>query len=480
LIDIASIRIDNSSEIPVYRQVADAIARSIEDGVFRPGHRLPPTRELAGLLQLNRTTVSAAYAHLERLGLLEGKVGRGSFVAAGTRSWTRKAKGAAPAAIPEISFASSRPASREFPLEAFRRLAREVIDSEVAAEILQLGDARGFGPLRKYLFEEASAREIASPADDLLITNGCQQSLDLIARVFGGPGRGIAVEDPGYHGMLRAFSRTGAVLFGVPVDEHGIDPAALEQVLLRHRPAVVAVTPSFQNPTGATLPLERRQQIAALTGAYDFLLVEIDIYSDLRYRGNALPALKSLAPAGHALLLGSYSKVAFPGLRVGWTVGPRSLIARLSEAKEISDLHSDQLSQAVLLRFAQSGELKAHLTRTLVSNGRKLDAALQACESYFPGGTRWTTPEGGLNLWIELPAPLTADLLLEGGRAEGVRFLPGRQFAVREQHSRCLRISFGGLTPDEIETGLQMLGRIAAAQLTLLEETGSEQSPAVV
>ena len=355
MVNFSGIRVDAASDRPLYRQLADEIARWVDRGALLPGDRLPATRELAGLLRVNRTTVSAAYALLEQTGMIEGQVGRGSFVA--RKHPDVSADFAVPAdSAGEISFASSRPASRDFPLDSFRRLAKEVIDSPAASDILQLGDARGFSPLRRHLLQEAQAHGIAGPGDDLLITNGCQQALDLVARVFAGRGRGVAVEDPVYHGMLRAFSRTGADVFGVPLDQDGIDTAALEQVVQRHQPSLVVLTPSFQNPSGVTLSLDRRRHVARLAEQREFLLVEIDIYSALRYRGAALPPVKSLGSA-QSLLLGSYSKIAFPGLRVGWCIGPRSAIARLAEAKEISDLHSDQLSQAVLLQIRSVGRI---------------------------------------------------------------------------------------------------------------------------
>ncbi len=446
----------------------------IREAVIRTGDRLPPTRELAGQLRINRTTVSAAYSLLEENGRLEGQVGRGSFVAVPSEPPSPRIARDWEALLPpvetewqsatqpvEISFASSRPAYDEFPLPEFRRLAKEVIDSPEALQILQLGSSRGYAPLRRFLWEQALGSGVARPSDDLLITNGCQQALDLLARLFATPGSTVVLEDPVYHGMLRVFARTGAEIVGIGVDEAGIDPDLLEPCLTRHRPSLLIVTPSFQNPTGATLSYQRRKRIVAMAERFGCVLVEIDLYSELRYAGTPLPALKTLDATGNTILLRSYSKVAFPGLRVGWVVAPQPVISRLAEAKEISDLHSDQLSQAVLLRFAESGGLRRHLERTCQAGADRLAAALDACDRFLPKGARYTRPEGGMSLWIELPAPITAEALLPRAEQRGVTFLIGKYFSTHRPHARGLRICFGGLRPEQITRGIGIIGETA-------------------
>ena len=302
--------------------------------------------------------------------------------------------------------------------------------------------------------------------DDLLITNGCQQALDLIARLFASQGSSIAIEDPVYHGLLRVFARSGAEILPVPVDSLGIDAEALERVLQRHRPRLLVVTPSFQNPTGASMSLDRRRRVVELANRFGCVLVENDIYSELRYAGSPLPTLKELDETGNTILLRSYSKVAFPGLRVGWVIAPRPVVARLAEAKEISDLHSDQLSQAVLLRFAESGELNRHLQRTRQAGSERLSAVLGACERFLPAGTKYTRPEGGMNLWVELPSPLTAEVVLNRAQERGVTFLPGRHFSLGNAHLRGLRISFGGLSVEQITLGMRIVGEAAGRELS--------------
>jgi 2-aminoadipate transaminase len=321
--------------------------------------------------------------------------------------------------------------------------------------------------LRRYLLEQATAAGVARPGDDLIITNGCQQGLDLLARLFTRSGESVVLEDPVYHGLVRVFSRAGANIISIDLGETGIEVDRLEEIFLQYRPRLLAVTPSFQNPTGLTISFEHRKRIVELAQRSGVVVLENDIYSELRYQGTPLPTLKELDKTGNTILLRSYSKVSFPGLRVGWVIGPRAVIECLAEAKQISDLHSDQLSQAVLLRFAESGELAQHIERTQRAGRERVTAVLRACAAYLPSGTKFTRPEGGMSLWVELPAPLKAEHLLSRAQERGVNFLPGRYFSARRTHARGLRISFGGLAPEQITRGIQILGEAARRELAI-------------
>jgi 2-aminoadipate transaminase len=197
-----------------------------------------------------------------------------------------------------------------------------------------------------------------------------------------------------------------------------------------------------------------------ITQAAGVTVIENDIYGPLCYEGQPLPSLKQLDETSDTILLRSFSKVAFPGLRVGWVIARRSLIEKLTEAKQWSDLHTDQLSQAVLLRFAESGRLEQHRQRMLIAGRERLQAALEACEKYLPAGAKYTRPRGGMSLWIQLPESLDAAELLPRAEREGVTYLPGRYFAVSRPQPNGLRISFAGMTPEEIRSGLAILGRI--------------------
>jgi 2-aminoadipate transaminase len=468
----------HDSEIPLYRQLFEQIAAKIRSGALTRGERLPATRELAGLLGLNRTTVSAAYELLESSGLIAGQVGRGSFVtgdsaASGTVEWSALLERSDTPLIPHssalgrevISFAMSRPSRDLFPLDEFRAACATVLARPDLADILQLGSPSGYEPLRRHLLDQARALRLAGAGDDLVITNGCQQALDLIGRVLLRPGDTVAVEDPVYTGLKALLGGMGARLVGIPVGPEGLDIAQLERVLDRERPRFLVVTSNFQNPTGATLPLAARRALLEAARAAGVPVVENDAYGELRYSGEPLPAIKQLDEHGGTVLLRSFSKISFPGLRVGWVVGPRPLMDRLRQAKEAADLHTDQLSQAVLLEFAESGRLEAHRGRVLEAGAARLAATLDGCRRYLPPGARWTRPEGGMNVWLRLPEPVDAGELLPRAQKEGVAYLPGRYFAVSRLEPGALRLSFAGLPPEQIRTGLEILGRMVANEL---------------
>ncbi len=433
------------------------------------GERIPPTRELAQSIGLNRATITAAFDVLESEGLIRREVGRGSFVTG------------SPEAPEAIRFSASRPSEMMFPMDEFRDTCREVIDSPEASHILQLGPAGGYGPLRRYLLSEARKRGTAGPDDDILVTSGCQQAFDLIQRVLAARGETVLIEDPVYPGLRNAFLSGGARLLGIPVGREGADVDALGNLLDRERPRLIVLTPNFQNPTGTTLPMDARRAIQAMAKRAGAIVVENDLYSNLRYRGAEIPAMKSLDPSGETLLLGSFSKIAFPGLRVGWAIGPKHLIARLTEAKEACDLHSDQLSQAVLLRFAESGRLAGHLKKMLAAGALRLQATLSGCERELPAGSTFTRPEGGMNVWVELPRPLDSGELAERVERENVSFLPGKYFAVTRPQAQGLRLSFAGLTPENIAYGMAVLGLVfrTAQQRAIIRQTG-EPEPALV
>ncbi len=446
-------QLNSALDSPLYRQLYEYIRSSIEAGELVLGARLPATRELAGQLGLNRATVSAAYDLLESEGLIRGHVGRGSFVSARA------------AAEPAVSFAASRPSADMFPMDDFRETCREVLAGPEALTILQLGAPNGYAPLREHLLEKARAAGEAGPQDDILITSGCQQALDLLRRVLATPADSAAVEDPVYAGLRSTFQQDGIRLIGIPIESSGMDVERLVKSLHSERPRLAIVTPDFQNPTGTSLDEASRPEVLRATASSGTVLIENDIYGELRYRGERYRTIKSFDPLAGTILLRSFSKIAFPGLRVGWIIGPREIVRRLAEAKRLCDLHTDQLSQAVMLRFAQSGRLAAHVERVLAAGAARLAATIDACAAHLPQGSEFTRPSGGMHLWVRLPGAIdTLETLAKAQRA-GVSYLPGSYFAVTRDHSNALRLSFAAVTPERIAKGIALLGAVFQKEL---------------
>jgi 2-aminoadipate transaminase len=290
----------------------------------------------------------------------------------------------------------------------------------------------------------------------------------------------VVVEDPVYPGLKNVLLRAGAQLVGVPAGVEGLDVDALDRVAMRARPRLIVTTPDFQNPTGGTLSAEARRAVLRIARAAGSVLIENDIYGALRYKGEPLAAIKRSDETGDTVLLRSFSKLTFPGLRVGWIVAPKALVARIAEAKQAADLHTDQLSQAVLLRFAVSGRLNEHRARVLAAGTERLNAVLDACQRWLPAGTHFTRPQGGMNLWVRLPEPLDAGDLLARAQREGVSYLPGRYFEVSRREPGGLRLSFAGLPPDRIRAGLAILGKVFSSELARARLERQEPAAAVV
>jgi 2-aminoadipate transaminase len=486
-------QLDPQCPTPLYRQLSDQIAARIRRGVLPDGTRLPPTRELAALVGLNRTTVAAAYEALESSGLLKAHVGRGSYVSlAAPRApfdWESHLRGpaperaltsqAAPAQEGWMDFSSFQPAHHPAALKTLRQAAARELAAHGDA-ILRLGSPAGYPPLREQLTRYMASIGALSEGDELLVTSGCQQGLDLVAKTLVAPGDTVLIEDPVYPGARDLFLAAGAEVAGVPVESGGLSLAALEREFSRRQPRLLLVTPNFQNPTGATLPLAARRDLLRLASRFQAPVVENDVYAGLRYRGEELASLKSLDPEGRVIYLRSFSKTAFPGLRVGWCVAPRPIARRLLAAKQLTDLHTDQLSQAVLCRLWSDGSLQRRQEQLRRQGAARLAAVLEACRTRMPPSVTFAAPEGGLHLWLQLPDPLEAGELLGPARSQKILFVPGRVFAVSRPAAGALRFTFAGVEPEKIRHGVAVLARLIGAQAPVAAGLGEGNAPALV
>jgi 2-aminoadipate transaminase len=487
------------SHIPLYIQLRDQLRSLVHAGDLRPGDRIPASRELATNLGVHRTTVANAYAELESEGLIQGHVGRGTFIR-GNGNGLKISPPAPPttlngeglrwellfaderseeilsrltAAAPEdaLSFVMARPAPEFFPIEDLQSCAQAVLKRE-GVEILNLGASDGYAPLKEALIEMLRRDGIPAKDETLLVTAGCQQALDLIAKAFVRSGDTVILENPTYPGATAVFNGVRARCLGVPVRTHaepgtalGLDVDVLEATLAANRVKLIVLTPDFQNPTGASMALASRRRVLELATRYRVPIVEDHVYSRLNTHEERVPSLKQLDRSNLVIHIDSFAKVAFPGLRVGWIVAPPEAIERLRLVKQMTDLHTDQLAQATLAEFLRRGLFQKHLARMRKVYNDRMKALDEALHKNMPEGTRWAQPDGGMCLWLELPPGFDASELMIHARERGVLFAPGRYFYVQSPLPNTLRLGFASLNEKQIARGIATLADLLRVEM---------------
>jgi 2-aminoadipate transaminase len=493
------VHLQPESHVPLYVQLRDQLRALVHAGDLRPGDRIPASRELATLLGVHRTTVANAYAELESEGLIEGHVGRGTFIRGNGNGL--KITPPAPAvlnghngirwellfadergdetlsrltaAAPEdaLSFVMARPADEFFPVDELINCVNAVLRRE-ASEVLTLGPSDGYAPLKEALLELLRREGIPAKDENLLITGGCQQSLDLISKAFVRPGDSVILENPTYPGAVTIFNGARARCLAVPVRTHaepgsalGVDVEALEATLAANRVKLIVLTPDFQNPTGTSMPLAQRRKVLELAARHQVPIVEDHIYARLHAHDERVPSLKQLDRSNLVIHIDSFAKVAFPGLRVGWIVAPAAAIERLRVVKQSTDLHTDQLAQSLLAEFIRRGLFIKHVAKMRKIYASRLLALDEALRQHMPEDTRWTRPEGGMCLWLELPPGFDASELLIHVKERGVLFAPGRYFYVQGPLPNTLRLGFAGLNEKQIARGVQTLAELLKIEM---------------
>ncbi|MDF3147954.1 MULTISPECIES: PLP-dependent aminotransferase family protein [unclassified Streptomyces] len=356
-----------------------------------------------------------------------------------------------------INFAGGLPAPELFDREGIAAAFRDVL-AETPAQALQYATTEGEPRLRAGLAARISARGLATDADDVLITTGSQQGLSLLATALLDPGDTVLVEDPCYLAALQAFRFAGARVVAVPGDAHGVDAWALEELVVRERPKFFYTVPTFQNPTGRTLPAERRSAVAEVAARCGLWIVEDDPYGELRYEGERVPWIASYPGAeDRTALLGSFSKVMAPGIRVGWLRAPAALRRACVVAKQAADLHTPPLNQLAAARYLTG--LDAHVARVRDVYRERRDAMLAGLPGALPEGSTWNRPEGGMFLWARLPESYDTTALLPKVVQQDVAYVPGAPFYTGEPDRSTLRLCFVTQRPEEIGEGLERLGR---------------------
>ena len=500
------LQLQGESHVPLYVQIRDQLRAMVHSGELRPGDRIPASRELAQHLGVHRTTVANAYAELESEGLIQGHVGRGTFIrengSNGAPHWKGNGFGsgtAVPAILPPpgangnaplrwetlfadergeealsrlmpavpagaISFIVARPAAEYFPIEKLSACVQAALKRD-GSRVLQLGSSDGFAPLKRVIVDLVKREGIKAREDQILISAGCQQALDLLSKAFLRPGDAVILENPTYPGALAVFSAARVRCLGVNVRTvstdsagAGMDLEALEATLVQNRVKLIVVTPDFQSPTGTTMPVSARRRLLDLATRHQVPIVEDHIYARLHFRSEPLPSLKSLDRTGIVIHVDSFSKIAFPGMRVGWCIAPEKVIDRLRLVKQYTDLHTDQLAQATMVEFVQQGYLDKHLKAMRRVYANRLGVLLDSMERHMPEGVEWTRPEGGMSIWVTLPPGFDASELSVHARERGVLFSPGRYFYVQVPRPNAFRLGFASVDERKIARGVQILG----------------------
>ncbi|MGV8125420.1 MAG: PLP-dependent aminotransferase family protein [Candidatus Xenobiia bacterium LiM19] len=482
------LKIDRTASRPLFRQIIDEIRAYIDQGLIEVGKPLPPTRVLADSLAVNRSTVMQAYEELQALGYIESRPGSYHTVRERCRevaynperksiiSWdeytndsVRKLystfRALSPESLPAAASESSMvnlalllPDPRLYPVQHFRSCINSVLQDS-SSESLRYADIMGYKPLREIIAKRIRLHGISVSGDEILITNGSQQALDLIVRLLGGTGRRILIESPTYalaHPLLRLNS---ANIGCIPMRESGMDLDVLERELSSGDVGFVYTIPNFHNPTGITTSHQHREKLLSLCIKHRVPIVEDGFEEDMKYFGKVPMTIKSIDEHNIVIYIGTFSKTLFPGLRLGWMTADRELIQRALMLKRFTDLSSGNLTQQAICRFCEMGYYEMHLNRLHRIYRKRMQVALAALREYMPSTVKWNNPMGGYVIWIEMPEKLTADELNRLLHPHGVHVCHGGVFFLEAGPSEFIRLSISKLDDREISEGMKRLGR---------------------
>ena len=361
-----------------------------------------------------------------------------------------------------ISFAGGNPSLSALPDEQVKLISQDVLSTNGKA-ILQYGATEGYPSflesLKKYVQEHLN---LQVPA--VLPVTGSTQAMDLLCKALINPGDRIIVENPTFLGNIQCMKLYEAELVPVHSDEFGLDPDHLEQFIQEVKPKMIYTIPTFQNPTGLTLSLERRKRVAELANYYGVIVAEDDPYRDLRYRGSDLPPIKAFDENGWVVFLGSFSKVISPGLRVGYMAGDTGIIRKCTIGKQSSDVHTTNLSQAIVDQYLRRNLLPEHIKKISGEYRAQCDRMLEHLED-FPAGVNSTKPDGGLFIWVDLPEKVSALELLQKAIEKKVAFVPGTHFYTNGGHENTMRLNFSGSTLTQIDQGMDTLQKLVEQEV---------------
>ena len=363
-----------------------------------------------------------------------------------------------------ISFAGGLPAPELFPVAAIAEAHAEVFATEGPAA-LQYSTTEGWRPLREWIARRMQQRGIAAAAERVLITAGSQQGIDLVGKIFVERGDAVVVENPCYLSALQVFSGYEASLISISSDDEGMRVDELESVLKRSNPKLIYIVSEFANPKGTTLSHKRRKQLIELSSRYRVPILEDNPYSELRYTGEQPQPLAALDRDGLVVYISTFSKTLSPGMRLGWLAASEKIFQMIVVAKQSADLHTSTIEQRAAARLLETFDYDGHIAHLCEVYGERRQAMLCALERHFPAESKWTRPEGGLFLWVELPETISAEEVFEEAIAERVAFVPGTSFFASEAKLNFMRLNFSNQKPEMIEEGIKRIGSVLKRRL---------------
>lgn len=471
--------LNRDSEEPIYRQLIRQVKMQIESGTLPPGTRLPASRDLAKTLNISRISVVNAYAELRAEGYLSAHAGRGTFVSRDVHPASSHAhhppvqESQEEFALPDsslrdmmrlarrpgvINFSHGSPPMEFFPMSALRSALNAVLDRD-GASALGYEVAEGYMPLRATVRDYVSALGIRCSAENVLITGGAQQAIDMVIQALVAEGQTIVTTNPTYLGLIDIARTRRIHVHGIPMDEEGIRLDHLENFLVEHPARLLYIQPTFQNPTGNVMPMHRRRQLLNLVDEYGVTVVEDGIYHEFRFEGESLLPLKAIDEHGSVIHVSAFTKMLLPGMRIGYIITSGSHLERLVRVKLAADIATSGLNQRAIHLMLQRGVLAQALERNNRELRRRRDSAMSAAERHFPVGTTWSEPEGGLYLWIKLPrhGPTAAQLFVAALQRD-VSFAIGNVFYTDGCGTHRLRLNYGLQRPEMIEEGFRRIG----------------------
>ncbi len=469
--------LDASDKQPLYLQIALLIAHQIQNHSIPSGIKLPSDRELAGLFAVSRTTAINAYSYLEQRGLVWTKVGSGTYVtqARDTESLSEVPWPQLFTAYPQnplssilrdlvstpapgtLSLAAGMPDPSFYPLDTFTELHNHHIAKVDPADFGHI-PTEGYQPLRGTIASMLNEKGISALPDNILTLSGSQQGLYLLSKVLLEPGDYVVMEAPTFIGAIQVFQATGARILSLPCKEK-LSIELLEDYLIRYRPKLLYILPTYQNPTGRVMPVDERQDLIKLAQRHRLVIIEDDPYCDLFYSQRPPQALKALDSYGGVVYLGTFSKILFPGLRTGYLAGPAVLINRLAQEKQYIDLHSNNIAQWLLSKYLDEGKLSEHLTTVRREYKKRRDTMAKELQRLCANEIEFTIPEGGFYFWCKLKHTGTSQRLLQEATKNGISFVPGGAFHTVPTLDKEFRLCFTTLSEASLIEGVQRLAK---------------------